>query len=107
MNKSKTAYRKQRLELVSRYASSSLSAKEFCKQHNFPEHQFYYWIKIFRDKKPASSAIRDVNNFVSVKLKEEPQPTVTAPIAELVYPNGIKLKFYYPINFTELRSLIK
>ena len=106
MNEKTTGYRQQRLELASRYASSGLTAKEFCKQHNFPEHQFYYWIKIVKDmKQPLRS--KGENNFVPVKVVKYKQGAPVDPVVELVCPNGIKIKFYSPVNFSELRSLIK
>ena len=106
MNEKMTEYRQQRLELASQYASSGLTAKEFCKQHNFPEHQFYYWIKIIKGKKKFATS-KVVNSFVPVKVVKHKSVSATDPIVELVCPNGIRLKFYSPINFSELRSLIK
>ena len=106
MHNKTTEYRQKRLELVSRYTSSGLSVKEFCQQNNFPEHQFYYWNKMQKDRKQGSRSTA-VNNFVPVKVVKHKQVSAAEPILELVCPNGIKLKFYSPINFSELRALIK
>ena len=106
MNLPLEEYRKQRLELISLWKTSGLSPKEFCKKHNFPSHQFYYWLKIMKEMKPSSPAPA-AGNFVSVKLPKVEQQAKAVPVLELVCPNGIQLKFYSPVNFSELRSLIK
>jgi hypothetical protein len=106
MNAAKEANRKQKLKLVSGYASSGLATKEFCKLHNLPEYIFYYWLKQVRNKKP-SPVVKEINNFVPLKLKKEEPKLSTSPTVELVCPNGITLKFYSPVSFSELRSLIK
>ena len=97
------AYRKQRLALVSRFESSGLTADQFSKQNNLPLHQFYYWIKVIRDKKEDAGQIPG-NNFIPVKVVK--QNNISTPVVELVCPNGIKLTFYSPVNFSELRALI-
>ena len=105
MSQKRSAYREQRLELISLYEPSGLSPDEFCKKHNFPIHQFYYWIKVIRDQKNKVPS-RTVGNFVSVKLPKSEQRSITLPVLELVCPNGIQLKFYSHVNLSELRSLI-
>ncbi len=105
MNPNTKEYRQQRLELMSLWKPSGLTPKEFCKKHNFPSHQFYYWLKIIKAKKETLPSIA-AGNFVSVKPPKIEQQSTTAPILELVCPNGIQLKFYSPVNFSELRSLI-
>ncbi|MBI2269280.1 MAG: hypothetical protein HYU69_02875 [Bacteroidetes bacterium] len=106
MNEKQLTFRQAKLELIASWPSSGLSVSEFCKQNNFPEHQFYYWNKIQKDKKQGSRS-KLANNFVPVKVVKQKQEAPTGLIVELVYPNGIKLKFYSPINFSELRSLTK
>ena len=106
MNLPLEEYRKQRLELMSLWKTSGLSPKEFCKKHNFPSHQFYYWLKVLKDKK-TSSPPAAAGNFIPVKLQKMEQQATTSPVLELVCPNGIQLKFYSPVSFSELRSLIK
>lgn len=105
MNPNTKEYRQQRLELMSLWKSSGLTPKEFCKKHDFPSHQFYYWLKIIKEKKHTSPS-NSPGNFVPVTLPKLEQ-RATAPILELVCPNGIQIKFYSPVNFSELRSLIK
>ena len=106
MNAAKIANRKEKLKLVSGYADSGLTAKEFCTLHNLPEHIFYYWLKIIRKRKPAP--VVKVNSFVPIKVvKQEKVKVNSDPVVELVCANGTTLRFYAPVNYTELRSLIK
>ena len=105
MNSKMQAYRQKRLELMSLWKPSGLTPKEFCKKHNFPSHQFYYWLKIIKGKK-QNSLSNAVGNFISVKLAK-PEQQAAMPFVELVCPNGIQLKFYSAVKFSELRSLIK
>ena len=109
MNAAKLANRKEKLKLVSVYANSGLAAKEFCKLHNLAPHIFYYWLKLVRNKKPVARPV-EVNSFVPVKVvkaAKEERKAIAGPIVELVCPDGIVLRFYSPVSFSELRSLIK
>ena len=106
MNEKQLTLRQSKLALIASWPSSGLSVAEFCKQNNLAEHQFYYWDKIQKGKKRLGNS-KWVNNFVPVKVVKHKTVSATDPIVELVCPNGIKLKFYSPINFSELRSLIK
>ena len=54
-----------------------------------------------------SNFLYETPDFVPVKVVKHKQVSAAEPILELVCPNGIKLKFYSPINFSELRALIK
>jgi transposase-like protein len=107
MNAAKIANRKEKLKLVSGYSESGLTSGEFCKQHNLPSHIFYYWLKQVRMKKPAP-VVKEVSNFVPIKVvKQEKVKMNSGPVVELVCANGTTLKFYAPVNYAELRSLIK
>lgn len=107
MNAAKLANRKEKLKLVSGFAQSGLTAREFYELHKLPQHIFYYWLKQVRKKKLAP-AVKEVNNFVPIKVvKQEKTKVNSGPIVELVSANGTTLRFYAPVNYTELRSLIK
>lgn len=106
MNPNTKEYRQHRLELMSLWKPSGLTPKEFCKKHDFPSHQFYYWLKIIKGKKQTAPP-NATGNFVSVKLPKIEHQATTALVLELVCPNGIQVKFYSPVKFAELRSLIK
>ena len=107
MNATKIANRKEKLKLISGYAESGLTAKEFCKLHNLPEHIFYYWLKLVRKKRPTP-AVKGLSSFVPIKVvKQEKTKVNSVPVVELVCANGTTLRFYAPVNYTELRSLIK
>jgi len=107
MNAAKIANRKEKLKLVSGYAESGLTTQEFCKLHNLPSHVFYYWLKQVRKKKPGP-VVKEVSSFVPIKVvKQEKAKVSSSPAVELVCANGTTLRFYAPVNYTELRSLIK
>ena len=105
MNAAKAANRKEKLKIISGFSESGLSVKEFCKLHNLAPHIFYYWLKQVSIKK-AVLRPKQVSNFVPIKVKEEKQ-TSPGPVVELVCPNGITLRFYSAVNFSELRALIQ
>jgi hypothetical protein len=113
MNAEKAANRKYQIALHSRFATSGQKPKAFCAEHNIPQHIFYYWIKRVRNKKQVAPP-QETSSFVPVnvvsgtrkKVKEEMKTSISLTM-EIVCPNGITLKFYSPVNFLDLRSLIK
>ena len=105
MNARQSAIRKEQLELISQWSTSGLTPMEFCEKHNLANHQFYYWLKKIKQKN--QSTVPDArSNFIPVHISKSKEQTETAPLLELIFPNGKRIKFYSSVNFSELRSLV-
>lgn len=67
--------------LVDEYHQSGLTAKVFCEENNIGPPKFNYWVRKKRQQ-------NDPSGFI--KIAADPKANIVA--AELIYPNGVRLK---------------
>ena len=94
--------------LVEKYLASELSQKAFCDQHNLPTAVFSYWLKKYRKAHRSAPSARNRSAhgaFVPVRVIPPGHP---APCTcELVFPNGVTLRFSQPVEPNLLIQLIR
>jgi predicted acetyltransferase len=89
-------------ELIEPWKTSGLGVKNFCIQHQFPEHTFRYWLrKLSTPKKKKKSKTGFLPVQITSKLVKQENS-----IIEIQYPNGIQIRLNSPINSEVIRSLI-
>lgn len=104
MGKRKTYSEEIRLDYLSRWQKSYLSAMQFCKEVGISFHTFKYWQKKYKINKSSNN---NYKSFVPVKVQESPKPTHT-PTKEIkvIYPNGIKISCPLEIEEAQLKVIL-
>jgi len=87
--------------LIDEYRAGNLTQKQFCQRHNLPLWTFHYWLRKYR-KQPIASATPAA--FVPVRIAKTAGPV--QPNCEIVYPNGVTLRFHHPVEPDLLSQLI-
>ena len=87
--------------LVQAWDGSGLSQKAFCKRHGVKSHVFAYWLRRYREEKPAEQ--EEASGFVSVEMDQVPAESV---LAEVIYPDGTRLILKERVGLSFLRSLL-
>jgi hypothetical protein len=103
-------------EVYSRYQSSGLGVKDFCRNECIHVSRFFYWQKKFkyhhRDKEltsdfvplpfhPPGTVVKDSISFHSGTHRARVEESF-----ELVYPNGVKLRLPLDTDIQKLEQLI-
>ncbi len=81
------------------WKSSGESQQAFCKAQGLAYSGFHYWLKRYR-------AVRfndEHSDFIKVNL---PKTDMGSPVAELVMPDGRRLRLYQAVDASLLRSLL-
>ena len=104
MNKSEQEGRMQEMfSLIRKYEDSNISARAFNRQHNIPEHIFYYWRRKYKE---VHGSIK--KGFLPVEI----DPPVIPPVNELrdsihiQYPNGVQVTLDKSVSISRIRALI-
>jgi len=85
--------------VVEKYLASGLSQKAFCDQHKLPAASFSYWLRKYRKAQtsspaaPASGTPEDA--FVPIRITAT---SSTQSACELVFPNGVTVRFSHPVE---------
>jgi hypothetical protein len=106
-------------EIYSRYQSSGLSIRSFCKNEGICEAKFYYWKKRLQRFLPGGFG------FIPVKIEErkegltQPGDSSLNPVFsvrsgtsadtfsfEITYPNGTRLKIAGSADYDLVKSLV-
>jgi hypothetical protein len=94
--------------LVEKYLASELSQKAFCRERNLPYAVFGYWLRKYRNAQRASSPVaKNSAQAAFVPLHVTPQGHSCQSACELVFPNGIVLRFTQPMQTDLLIQLIR
>jgi len=90
--------------LIKKHEESNISARAFYRQHNLPEHIFYYWRRKYKEAHGLSE-----KGFLPVEIG----PPVLPPVNELRggvqihYPNGVQITLDNSVSIARIRALIK
>jgi hypothetical protein len=104
-NKRVQRRREQMFPLIEKYLSSGKPQLAFCLDHDdLPLAVLNYWLRKYRLEQEASEDTPAA--WVEVKpSREEPSPV--APVLELIYPNGIRLRLFSALEPDYLHCLIQ
>ena len=100
----KEEHRRDMFSLIRKYEESNISAREFYRQYNLPEHIFYYW----RRKYKEAHSPKD-QGFIPVGIG----PPVFPPVNELrgsvqiQYPTGVLVTLDNSVSIARIKALIK
>jgi hypothetical protein len=96
--------------LIEAYLDGRVRRSVFCQQHNLSIDTFKYWQKKYHKAQQAQNASTIVSAkpkpaaFVPVHINPPPPAEETA--CELIFPNGIRLRFPQPVTAQFLMQLI-
>ena len=96
--------------LIEAYLEGHMRRSVFCQQHNLSIDTFKYWQKKYIKTRKAQNASTAVSSkpkrapFVPVHLTSSP-PAEQAS-CELIFPNGVRLRFPHPVTAQFLIQLI-
>ena len=98
--KNKTEIREERLGIVRRWEASGLSQRKFSAQENISYQNLNNWVKVFRKQnmelpKPG---------FIKMALEENKISSETI-FSEITFANGNCIRFYHPIEISQLKKL--
>ncbi len=104
MKKIRKHRQEQMFELIRKWEEGGLSQEQFFDKYKVAKSTFGYWRKKYLAESENNKAKSD---FIPVKL-EQPEVTAEEALAELelVYPNGVRLKFTSDIELSRLKPLI-
>ena len=104
MGKRKTYSEEIRLDYLSNWQASELSAAQFCKEVGISFHTFKYWRKKYKITKSTNN---NSKTFVPIKVHEysKPKDTNTGDI-KVIYPNGIEIRFPLEIAESQLNAIL-
>ena len=82
--------------MLEEWKGSGQSIVYYCKKHDIAYHSFFYW-----QKKLSSSASSPKKKFLKLT------PCSSSPIlsTEIIYPNGKRIVFHYPVEVSILKQL--
>ena len=84
--------------VVEKYLASGLSQKAFCDQHKLPAASFSYWLRKYRKAhagSPGAPAPGTPEAFVPIRITAT---SSTQSACELVFPNGVTVRFSHPVE---------
>lgn len=96
--------RQSKLAMITQWKESKLTQNEFCRQHKISFHNFQYWYAIAQGKPKYKSKKKFP---VFMQLPAAPVSQGVSKQIELIYPKGHRLIFYYPLELSQLRQLIR
>jgi transposase-like protein len=85
--------------LIQECRTSGLSVKDFCSNKGIHPSNFYYWVK----RQPST----DQAGFLPVNISKPTAHSSLQQMVEIVYPNGVILRFSYGVDVRMLSQLIR
>ncbi len=92
--------------VIEKYLASGLSQKAFCDRHKLPAASFSYWLRKYRKAhagSPAAQAPGTPEAFVPIHVTAT---SSTQSACELIFPNGVTVRFSHPVEPGLLIQLI-
>jgi hypothetical protein len=77
------------------FEASGLTATKFCEQQEIAKPTFYYWKKKLGQHSKGS--------FLQINTEVGPS---SSTLTEILYPNGIKLRFSGSLKISDLKALL-
>ena len=96
--------------MISCYLGSNLTQQAFCHQENLTLPVFGYWLKKYRQHhhQGTGDAQHPGAAFIPIQLSQTATPSSApgAAACEIVLPNGIVVRFGYPLKPEQLGQFI-
>ena len=96
--------------LIKAYLDGNVRRSVFCQQHNLTIDIFKYWLKKYRkaQQAPANCAAISAKpkHTAFVPVHVNPMPAAGQTACEILFPNGVRLRFGHPVNAQLLIQLI-
>ncbi|MBE9522877.1 MAG: hypothetical protein IME95_06775 [Proteobacteria bacterium] len=104
MNKTEQEERlREMFSLIRKYEESNISARAFYRQHNLPEHIFYYWRRKYREAHgPAEKGFLPIE----IGLPVLPPANEHRGSVQIQYPNGVQITLDKSVSISRIRALI-
>ena len=100
----KEEHRRDMFSLIKKQEESNISARAFYRQHNVPEHIFYYWRRKYKEAHgPAEKG------FLPVEIGPPVLPPAndTRGDIQIHYPNGVHITLDKSVSISRIKALIK
>ena len=100
----KEEHRRAMFSLIMKYEKSNMSARVFYRQHNLPEHIFYYWRRKYKEAHgPAEKG------FLPVEIGPPVLPPANDSRGDIQihYPNGVQITLDKSVSISRIKALIK
>lgn len=100
----KEEHRRDMFSLIMKYEKSNMSARAFYRQHNVPEHIFYYWRRKYREVNSPQE-----QGFVPLEIGPPVLPPAndTRGDIQIHYPNGVSVTLDKSVSISRIKALIK
>jgi hypothetical protein len=93
---------KEKFAMIERWESSGMSQVGFCRKESIQFWKFYEWLKKYREQKAQKVKPDSAGKFI--KLSPTPKTFIGGVYAEVVFQNGISIRFHQPISSAELKQ---
>ena len=96
--------RREMFTLIMQYQEGNNNAREFCHQHNLPEHVFYYWLRKYKEAHRPSE-----KGFLPVEISSpvSSQANDSRGDIQIHYPNGVLVTLDRSVSISRIKALIK
>ncbi len=100
----KEEHRRDMFSLIMKYEKSNISARAFYRQHNLPEHIFYYWLRKYKAAYDSGE-----KGFLPVEIGPPVLPLVDESRGDIQirYPNGVQITLDKSVSISRIKALIK
>lgn len=88
--------------VVDDWQSSGLSVSQFCRQHQWPEHQVHYYRRKYSMSQKVESSIASTSGFAQVSIQKSSADVITIRL-----PNGFELSGFSSHNSQIIANMIK
>jgi len=90
--------------LIRKFKDSNMSARSFYRQHEVPEHIFYYWRRKYKAAHDSSE-----KGFLPVEIGPSvlPPSNDTRGDIQIHYPNGVQITLDKSVSISRIKALIK
>ena len=105
MNKAEQEERmREMFSLIRKFEESNISARAFYRQHNLPEHIFYYWRRKYKEvHQPSEKGFLPVEIISPVSS----QANDSRGDIHIHYPNGVLVTLDRSVSISRIKALIK
>lgn len=90
--------------LIEGFSSSGMTLKEYAKFHGIKYYTYKYWLRKYRADQKHESSKSGSSNFIPVQITAE---KVAAYNFDIVYPNGVQIKFTNSLDTCGIVTLKK